>query len=81
MGYKIVQLSGIGDFTAEEVKKVDMIIYVLDARAPMSSVNPEFLAIIGEKPILYVLNKADMVENNHIKQFIPYFFFNFIYEV
>ena len=37
---------------AEEVKKVDMIIYVLDARAPMSSVNPEFLAIIGEKPIL-----------------------------
>ena len=47
---------------AEEVKKVDMVIYVLDARAPKSSVNPEFIAIIGDKPILYILNKADMVE-------------------
>ena len=58
---------------AEEVKKVDMIIYVLDARAPKSSVNPEFLAIIGNKPILYVLNKSDMVEAHHLDEFKAYF--------
>lgn len=58
---------------AEEVKKVDMVIYVLDARAPKSSVNPEFIGIIGGKPILYVLNKADMVEQEDISRVREYF--------
>lgn len=58
---------------AEEVKKVDMIIYVLDARAPKSSVNPEFIAIIGDKPILYVLNKADMVEKADLAKYYNHF--------
>ena len=58
---------------ADEVKNVDMVIYVLDARAPKSSVNPEFIAIIGNKPILYVLNKADMVEEGCLDAFIPQF--------
>lgn len=57
----------------EEAKNVDMIIYVLDARAPKSCVNPEFIKIIGNKPILYVLNKADMVEEQDLKLFLPYF--------
>lgn len=57
----------------EEAKNVDMIIYVLDARAPRSCVNPEFIKIIGNKPILYVLNKADMVEEQDLKPFLPYF--------
>ena len=51
---------------AEEVKKVDMVIYVLDARAPLSSVNPEFVAIIGDKPIIYILNKCDMADEQKI---------------
>lgn len=58
---------------AEEVKKVDMIIYVLDARAPKSSVNPEFIGIIGDKPILYILNKADMVNSQDLAGFHAYF--------
>lgn len=57
----------------EEAKNVDMIIYVLDARAPKSCVNPEFIKIIGNKPILYVLNKADMVEEQDLKPFLQYF--------
>jgi len=40
---------------------------VLDARAPKSSLNPEFVTIIGAKPILYVLNKADLVEKESLK--------------
>lgn len=57
----------------EEAKNVDMIIYVIDARAPKSCVNPEFIRIIGNKPILYVLNKVDMVLEQDIKPFISYF--------
>lgn len=58
---------------ADEVKNVDMVIYVLDARAPKSSVNPEFISIIGDKPILYVLNKSDLVEKEDLAKFLPYF--------
>lgn len=53
-----------------ESKNVDMVIYVLDARAPNSCINPEFLKIIGNKPILYVLNKADMVNESDLHEFI-----------
>ena len=38
----------------------DGVIYVLDARAPIASLNKNFKKIFGEKPILYVLNKADL---------------------
>lgn len=58
---------------AEEVKNIDMIIYVLDSRAPISSVNPEFVGIIGEKPILYILNKADMVQTDDLVKFKNHF--------
>ena len=54
---------------SEEVKNVDMVIYVLDARAPKSSINPEFIGIIGSKPILYILNKADMVLPEDLSKF------------
>lgn len=53
-----------------ESKNVDMVIYVLDARAPNSCINPEFIKIIGNKPILYVLNKADMVNESDLQEFI-----------
>ncbi len=53
-----------------ESKNVDMIIYVLDARAPNSCINPEFIKIIGCKPILYVLNKSDMVNESDLQLFI-----------
>lgn len=58
---------------AEEIKNVDMVIYVLDARAPKSSVNPEFVGLIGDRPILYVLNKSDMVKSEDLAKFKSYF--------
>lgn len=54
----------------EEVKEVDAIIYVLDARAPYSSLNPSFLSIIKEKPIVFVLNKADLVDKDALAPFV-----------
>ena len=54
----------------DEVKDIDAIIYVLDARAPYSSLNPSFLGIIKEKPIIFVLNKADLVEKDALAPFL-----------
>lgn len=58
---------------ADEISKVDAIIYVLDARAPKSCFNPSFFSIIDGKPILFVLNKADMCEKTDVENWIRYF--------
>lgn len=57
----------------EEMKVVDSVIYVLDCRAVKSCINPSFDEIIGTKPILYVLNKADMAPNNEVERWKKYF--------
>lgn len=51
-----------------EAKNVDALIYVLDSRAPFACLNPEFVRIIGSKPILYVLNKIDIADDKKIKE-------------
>ena len=40
----------------------DGVICVLDARAPIATVNKNFKKIFGEKPVLYVLNKSDLAD-------------------
>ena len=40
----------------------DGVICVLDARAPIATLNKNLKKIFGEKPILYVLNKADLAD-------------------
>lgn len=57
----------------KDIKLVDLVIYVLDARAPYSSVNPEFARVIGNKPIIYVLNKADLANQAQTAQWIDFF--------
>lgn len=52
-----------------EVKNVDAVIYVLDARAPKACLNPSFVRIIGTKPILFVLNKCDLADEKKVKDF------------
>lgn len=47
----------------------DCFVYILDARCPNSCINPEFVKIIKGKPIIYVLNKADLVANADIERF------------
>lgn len=53
-----------------EVRNVDAIIYLLDARCPISSLNPKFNSIIGSKPVLYVLNKFDLADDYKTEMFI-----------
>lgn len=47
----------------EEKKALcDGVICVLDARAPAATLNKNLKKIFGEKPILYLLNKADLAD-------------------
>lgn len=46
----------------EDLKLVDIVIEVLDARIPASSRNPDINVITGGKPRLIVLNKSDLAD-------------------
>ena len=46
----------------ENLKSVDVVVELLDARIPMSSANPVLREIVGGKPRLIVLNKADLAD-------------------
>ena len=51
----------------------DGIICVLDARAPIATVNKNFKKIFGEKPVLYLLNKADLADASRTDGFLKLF--------
>lgn len=46
----------------ENLKNVDLIIEILDARIPHSSRNPELPRLIGNKPTLILLNKSALAD-------------------
>lgn len=54
----------------QEVKNVDAIIYLLDARAPLACLNPELDKMAEKKPILFVLNKYDLADSQKIDNFV-----------
>ncbi len=58
---------------AEKLKLIDLVIEVLDARAPHSSVNPDFNDLFENKARLYILNKADLADGNITKNWIAHF--------
>lgn len=57
----------------DNIKLVDVVIELLDARIPYSSANPMLREIIAEKPHLVVLNKADLADAAVTAQWIAYF--------
>lgn len=58
---------------SENLKEVDIIVEILDARIPYSSKNPEIAKIIGDKPCLTVLNKSSIANKNATKKWIDYY--------
>ena len=54
-------------------KFCDCFVYVVDARCPKSCINPEFVKVCKNKPIIFVLNKADLVEKTDIEKARRYF--------
>lgn len=55
---------------SENLKNVDLVLEILDARIPYSSRNPEITRLINGKPTLLLLNKASLAdaEQNRIWQ-------------
>ena len=58
---------------SERMKWVDMIIELVDARAPYSSKNPMIDEISKNKPRLVVLTKNDMADEKRTREWIEYY--------
>ena len=57
----------------ENIKLVDAVSELLDARIPYSSRNPEIDALAGNKPRLIILNRCDLADASVTKQWRAYF--------
>ena len=57
----------------EDVRLVDIIIELLDARIPISSLNPDIAEITKNKKKMIVLNKCDLADERQNKKWVEYF--------
>ncbi|KRQ86965.1 Ribosome biogenesis GTPase A [Caloramator mitchellensis] len=58
---------------SESLKLIDVVIELLDARAPISSKNPDIDEIISNKPKIVILNKADLADEKINKEWINFY--------
>ncbi|MBQ9941708.1 MAG: ribosome biogenesis GTPase YlqF [Christensenellaceae bacterium] len=58
---------------AEKTKMIELVIEVVDARAPLSSINPDFDDLLEGKRRMMILNKADMADAAITKRWLEYF--------
>ena len=56
----------------EKLNLVDVVIEVRDARIPLSSSYTNIKKLLGEKPRLLLLNKADLVDKDELKIWVKY---------
>ncbi|MDO4479585.1 MAG: ribosome biogenesis GTPase YlqF [Erysipelotrichaceae bacterium] len=56
----------------ENLKKVDFVIEIRDARIPQASKNPMLSELIGQKPRLILLSKKDKADPVYTKKWISY---------
>ena len=57
----------------EDLKLVDIVIELLDARIPISSQNPDIRDMVRNKIVLKLLNKSDLADNKENKIWKDYF--------
>ena len=57
----------------EDIKLIDIVIELLDARIPVSSKNPDMQKIIQNKKRIVLLNKADLADDVETKKWIEYY--------
>ena len=57
----------------EDIKLIDIVIEIVDARLPLSSRNPQIDEIVGNKPRLLLLNKADIADPAVTSKWEKYF--------
>lgn len=56
-----------------DLKQVDAVCEIVDARIPLSSRNPDIDSICGSKPRIIVLNRMDLADPSATKKWISYF--------
>ena len=56
----------------EKLSLVDVVLEVRDARIPLSSSYADIKKLLGDKPRLLLLNKADLTDKNELKPWINY---------
>lgn len=56
----------------EQLNLVDVVIEVRDARLPLSSSYADIEKLLGEKPRLLLLNKADLADKRYLKNWAEY---------
>ena len=56
-----------------DLKLVDAVCEIVDARIPMSSRNPDIDAICGSKPRILVLNRMDLADSEATRRWADYF--------
>ncbi len=57
----------------ENIKAVDAVVEILDARVPYSSRNPNFDDIVSKKPRLVILNKYDLADSDKTEKWINFY--------
>jgi ribosome biogenesis GTPase A len=58
---------------AEDLKLIDVVIEILDARIPLSSQNPDMKQLTKNKKKIYVLNKSDLADDKETSRWIQKF--------
>jgi ribosome biogenesis GTPase A len=57
----------------EKLKLMDIVMILLDARLPLSSMNPNVLKMVKHKPILLLFNKMDLADSNLLNDHMTYY--------
>lgn len=57
----------------EDIKLIDLVIELLDARIPLSSRNPDIDTLAGNKSRLILLNKSDLADEKITNEWTEYF--------
>ena len=52
----------------QDLKLIDVIVEIIDARIPISSQNPELKKILKNKTVIKVLNKSDLADSKENKK-------------
>lgn len=61
------------ELVINNLKLVDVVVELLDARIPYSSKNPDIDKIAGGKPRVVILNKSDLADKNKLNRWINYY--------
>ena len=57
----------------ENLKMIDVVVEVIDARAPLASRNPDFDDLFSGKARVVLLNKSDLADGNSTKRWITHY--------